>query len=500
MGAPYVYLGCYKDNGDSDSEGPIEYRDIKAFQGDFPSEMTVEYCAHLCLGRLYFAVQHGSKCFCSDFSPSNPKTKASKCKTPCSGGCTKVSSSTTTTAAPAWVRPAARMRTSLKECGACGGKSLNSVYRFQADRFHSNGVNVGQQMEAELYHKVYSDLRSPTDTASLFLLRSKWLSDGGVGAEFLRKCRALSGERLNTHKHSHSGGGNSSSSNIPYTAQQKPASVVPGSADFWQHQMDDDAPGFTFRLYIHSSIGLMMDIIDELFARVPLILTLAISGAVLLLSSLAFCSVFIALRVLITLALTLFMVFGMATIAYGHGGLCWLAIIVCAPIMVGLTMDYDMFLSTHIYELRKDEKYNTRHSVLKGLAESGTTITTAGIIMTVAFAALMLSQITVLNQFGFLLVSVSIIDTFMVRAVLVPALMLVIGEKNWWPGKMPPGNHQIDTEGEDAWLLEHTEASDGIVCCWDQWSCCSRRCRRATTAGVTPVRVQKAQNVEFVPI
>ena len=78
---------------------------------------------------------------------------------------------------------------------------------------------------------------------------------------------------------------------------------------------------------------------------------------------------------------------------------------------VGLTMDYDMFLSTHVYELRKDERYNTRHSILKGLfawrmldipslvitcvlnkcgtgiltglAESGTTITTAGIIMTV---------------------------------------------------------------------------------------------------------------------
>merc|ERR1712032_245536 len=113
---------------------------------------------------------------------------------------------------------------------------------------------------------------------------------------------------------------------------------------------------------------------------------------------------------------------------------------------------------------RKDERYNTRHSVLKGLAESGTTITTAGIIMTVAFAALMLSQITVLNQFGFLLVCVSVVDTFMVRAVLVPALMLLIGEKNWWPGKMPPGNHQIDAEGEDAWLLAHRGVGrDGVL-------------------------------------
>ena len=62
--------------------------------------------------------------------------------------------------------------------------------------------------------------------------------------------------------------------------------------------------------------------------------TQAITGAVILLSSLAFCSICIALRLLITLCLTISMVFGMATLIYGHREMNWISIIVCAPIMV----------------------------------------------------------------------------------------------------------------------------------------------------------------------
>ena len=48
---------------------------------------------------------------------------------------------------------------------------------------------------------------------------------------------------------------------------------------------------------------------------------------------------------------------------------------------------------------------------------------------------------TVLNQFGFILVSAALVDTFLVRTVLVPALMFVALERNWWPGAVPPPLH-----------------------------------------------------------
>merc|ERR1712166_950212 len=74
-----------------------------------------------------------------------------------------------------------------------------------------------------------------------------------------------------------------------------------------------------------------------------------------------------------------------------------------------------------------------------GMGKQSTTITTAGIIMTIAFSSLLLSKTVVLNQFGFILVSASLIDTFLVRTLLVPSLMFIAVETNWWPGKMSEG-------------------------------------------------------------
>jgi RND superfamily putative drug exporter len=68
--------------------------------------------------------------------------------------------------------------------------------------------------------------------------------------------------------------------------------------------------------------------------------------------------------------------------------------------------------------------------------QSGT-ITTAGLIMTIAFSSLLASSTAVLNQWGFMLVVASLYDTFVVRTLLVPALMFCFVEANWWPGRVP---------------------------------------------------------------
>ena len=75
------------------------------------------------------------------------------------------------------------------------------------------------------------------------------------------------------------------------------------------------------------------------------------------------------------------------------------------------------------------------------MGKQSTVITTAGMIMTIAFSSLLLSDITVLNQFGFILVAASLVDTFITRTLLVPALMFIAVESNWWPGRVPPPVH-----------------------------------------------------------
>jgi predicted RND superfamily exporter protein len=80
-----------------------------------------------------------------------------------------------------------------------------------------------------------------------------------------------------------------------------------------------------------------------------------------------------------------------------------LIIIIAAPVMIGLTMDYDMFIITKIFELRQ-HGYSTRFAVLSGTFQSGSIITTAGLVMVIAFVSLCLSQIAALRHMGFLLV------------------------------------------------------------------------------------------------
>ena len=76
-------------------------------------------------------------------------------------------------------------------------------------------------------------------------------------------------------------------------------------------------------------------------------------------------------------------------------------------------------------------------SILFGLAQTGGIITAAGIIMSVAFIGLLFSEETILNELSFTLVCAVLIDTFIIRTMLVPASMYLVGKYNWWPTHMP---------------------------------------------------------------
>lgn len=79
--------------------------------------------------------------------------------------------------------------------------------------------------------------------------------------------------------------------------------------------------------------------------------------------------------------------------------------------------------------------------------------------MAIAFSSLLLSNTYVLNQFGFVLVAASLVDTFIVRTLLVPALMFFAVESNWWPGKVPPGvRTALTDEDEQAAAVEDASA------------------------------------------
>jgi putative drug exporter of the RND superfamily len=100
------------------------------------------------------------------------------------------------------------------------------------------------------------------------------------------------------------------------------------------------------------------------------------------------------------------------------------------PILFGLSMDYEVFLVSRIYEAWHSSSDN-REAVTHGLAATGKTITAAAAIMVLVFAAFVLGGQRIIEMFGIGLASAVLLDAVIVRSVVVPALMLLLGKANW---------------------------------------------------------------------
>jgi RND superfamily putative drug exporter len=100
-------------------------------------------------------------------------------------------------------------------------------------------------------------------------------------------------------------------------------------------------------------------------------------------------------------------------------------------ILFGLSMDYEVFLVTRIYE-EWHRRRDNREAVAHGLAATGRTITAAAAIMVLVFGAFILGGERIIELFGVGLASAVLFDALIVRSVLVPSLMLMIGDANWW--------------------------------------------------------------------
>ena len=102
--------------------------------------------------------------------------------------------------------------------------------------------------------------------------------------------------------------------------------------------------------------------------------------------------------------------------------------------LVALGIDYNIFLMTRVRE--ESLKHGTREGVLRGLTVTGGVITSAGVVLAATFAALAVIPILFLAQLAFIVAFGVLLDTFIVRSLLVPALTYDIGPKVWWPSKL----------------------------------------------------------------
>jgi RND superfamily putative drug exporter len=102
--------------------------------------------------------------------------------------------------------------------------------------------------------------------------------------------------------------------------------------------------------------------------------------------------------------------------------------------LVALGIDYNIFLATRVRE--ESLRHGTRQGIVRGLSVTGGVITSAGLVLAATFAALSVIPILFLVQIAFIVAFGVLIDTFVVRALLVPALMYDIGPAVWWPSRL----------------------------------------------------------------
>ena len=103
-----------------------------------------------------------------------------------------------------------------------------------------------------------------------------------------------------------------------------------------------------------------------------------------------------------------------------------------------LGVDYNIYLMSRIREEAK--KRNITEATQIAVAKTGGVITSAGIILAGTFSALMVLPLTDLFQLGFAVAIGVIIDTFITRTLIVPAIVKLLGQYNWWPNKIIPSN------------------------------------------------------------
>jgi RND superfamily putative drug exporter len=105
--------------------------------------------------------------------------------------------------------------------------------------------------------------------------------------------------------------------------------------------------------------------------------------------------------------------------------------LVFVAIVFGLSTDYGVFLLSRIKELR-EQGLDDREAIAVGLQRTGAIVSAAAVLLAVALGAFVLGDMVFLKELGFGAAAAVLIDAFVVRALLVPSLMGLLGAANWW--------------------------------------------------------------------
>jgi RND superfamily putative drug exporter len=223
------------------------------------------------------------------------------------------------------------------------------------------------------------------------------------------------------------------------------------------------------RLHVGGVNAVFEDFGEAIAEKLPLFI-----GVVVLLSALllmvVFRSVLVPLKAIVMNLLSIGAAFGLIVAVFQWGwGASLIGVDNTGPIIsffpiflfaivFGLSMDYEVFLMSRIHE-EWEHRQDATEAVTRGLALTGRVITAAAAIMVTVFASFMLGEERIIKLFGLGLASAVFIDAVIIRSVLVPSVMQLLGARAWWMpswlGRILPRLHVEPAEGDPSPTGEH---------------------------------------------
>jgi putative drug exporter of the RND superfamily len=204
----------------------------------------------------------------------------------------------------------------------------------------------------------------------------------------------------------------------------------------------DDLPQGPVSVYVAGAAAHTMDIVGIYSDATPRIFVFVL-GLSFLLMLLAFRSIVIPIKAILLNLLSTAAAFGVLVLVFSDGWFAnvigvqpgsviesWVPIFIFT-ILFGLSMDYHLFILTRIKEAR-DRGLGSRAAVARGISVTSGTITSAASIMVVVFSVFVTFKFVFIQQLGLGLAVAVFVDATLIRSVLLPATMTLLGDWNWW--------------------------------------------------------------------
>ncbi len=195
-------------------------------------------------------------------------------------------------------------------------------------------------------------------------------------------------------------------------------------------------------VFVGGTTALEADASRALYGRFPVVIGIILAATFLMLLVL-FRSILIPLKAVVLNLLSVLASYGLLVLVFQEGlgegifdftstgTVNWLTPVLLFAVLFGLSMDYEVFLMSRIRELH-ERGYSNEQAVALGLEKTAKVITGAAAIMVVVFGAFLLSPILLIKELGFALAAAVLIDATIVRMIMVPATMRLLGDSSWW--------------------------------------------------------------------